>query len=196
MSDLSNYPEEHPETGKVKNPLTGNWVKQSYAKSEGILEQAKQHTQQHFKEEQSGGGEADEIDRLLKEVEETEPGEAFDLTEEELERLDEHAEIDHAEIPDSGFPNEEDFAPGSEEEDGFEQPPTPEGLDQAAQTQQNSGEYQGIYSGQKASGRQRQKDARDKAEEMERKHEEDEVRYVKTEQGGMKMVYPNEDNDQ
>ena len=31
---------------------------------------------------------------------------------------------------------------------------------------------------------------------MEQKHEDEEVRYVRTDAGGMKMVYPNENNDQ
>ena len=108
MSDLENYPEEHPETGKVKNPITGNFVKKSYAKKKDLLEQAKEHTQQHFMEQDDDAPEeSEEIDELLKAAEEADPGEGFDLSEEELERLDERADINHPEVPDSEFPDEE-----------------------------------------------------------------------------------------
>ena len=90
MSDLNDYPEEHPETGKVKNPLTGNWIQTSYARKKDLLEQAKKHTQKHFREEDEEG-ESEEIDQLLQEAENVEPGEAFDLSDEELQRLDEYA---------------------------------------------------------------------------------------------------------
>lgn len=196
MSDLSNYPEEHPETGKVKNPLTGNWVKQSYARKQDLLEQAKQHTQQHFKEEDSGG-ESEEIDELLREAENVDPGEAFDLSEEELERLDERADINHPEIPDSQFPDEEGFDPdGDGDMPGFEQPPTPEGLEDAARQQQSQGDHKGIYSGKGQSQRQRQADRDETKASLQRKHENQDVRYVRTEQGGMKMVHLNEEDDE
>lgn len=196
MADLNQYPEEHPETGKVKNPLTGNWVKKSYAKGEGILEQAKEYTQQYFKEEREDN-DSDDIDQLLQEADDVELGEAFNIDDEDLERLDERADINHPEIPDSEFPDEEGFDPNQEpaEPQNFQQPPTPEGFEEAAQQQQGSGEYKGVYSGQGA-GQSARQEARDSQKQgLEKKHEEDEVRYVKTEQGGMKMVYPNEQND-
>lgn len=180
MAELSDYPEEHPETSKVKNPLTGNWISQDYAKREGVLEQAKEHTQQHFKDKDDAEETTEEIDELLKEAEEVEPGEAFEIEEEDLERLDERADIDHPEVPDSEFPNEEEF----------EKPPTPEGLDQAAKTQENTGEFQGIYSGNPDPQPQQQGD-----KSLDQKHEDEEVRYVRTEQGGMKMVDLTEDED-
>lgn len=202
MSDLSDYPKQNDE-GKVLNPLTGNWVKRSYAKKQDILEQAEQNTQQHFKEQDSSTeSDADEIDRLLREAENLDANEAFDIDEEsldaldddELERLDEHAEINHPELPDSPFPNEEDF---SAEENSFEQPPTPEGLEDAARNQQSSGEHKGIYSGKNAGGHNPQTQQIEESNEknLQQKHDDNEVRYVKTEQGGMKMVYPNEDNE-
>lgn len=201
MADLSDYPTER-EDGKVLNPLTGNWIQKSYAKKQDILEQAKQSTQQHFKEQDSDESEADEIDRLLQEAETLDADEAFeiddldidDLDDDELERLDEHAQIDHPEIPDSQFPNEEDF---SAKENSFEQPPTPEGLEDAARQQQSTGEHKGVYSSRNAARQtpssQQPRTTGDKS--LEEKHDDDEVRYVKTEHGGMKMVYPNEDNE-
>ncbi len=194
MSDLENYPEEHPETGKVKNPITGNFVKKSYAKKKDLLEQAKEHTQQHFMEQDDDAPEeSEEIDELLKAAEEADPGEGFDLSEEELERLDERADINHPEVPDSEFPDEEGFDPDQE----FEQPPTPEGLDDAAQTQKDSGDHQAIYSTGNASRRRPRSSSSSSGEKsMEQKHEDEEVRYVRTDAGGMKMVYPNENNDQ
>lgn len=193
MAKLSDYPETHPETEKVKNPLTGNWVKKSYAKSEGVLEQAKEHTQQHFKELDESGEETEEIDQLLQEAEDVDPGEAFEIDDEELERLDERADINHPEIPDSDFPEEEDFAAESE----FEQPPTPEGLDQAAKTQETSGEdYQGIYSARSAERNQSRQQKADQEKSLQEKHKDQDVRYVRTEQGGMKMVYLNEENEE
>lgn len=189
MSDLNDYPEEHPETEKVKNPLTGNWVTQSYAKKKDLLEQAKKHTQKHFREEDEEG-ESEEIDQLLQEAENVEPGEAFDLSDEELERLDERADINHPEVPDSSFPDEETFAKDSQ----FEQPPTPEGLENAAKHQQSSGDHKGIYSGTGATSRQA--DARQEQQaELQQKHDEDEVRYERTDAGGMKIVYPNEQDE-
>jgi hypothetical protein len=195
MSDLDQYPEEHPETGKVKNPLTGNWVKQSYARKQDLLDQAKQHTQQHFKEE-DGGGESEEIDQLLQEAENVDPGEAFSLEDEELERLDERADINHPEIPDSEFPNEEGFDPAGEDDmPGFEQPPTPEGLEDAARQQQSQGDHKGIYSGKGQAQQQRQADRDETKASLQRKHENQDVRYVRTEQGGMKMVHLDEENN-
>lgn len=197
MADLEDYPDRHPETGKVYNPLTGNWVEPDYARSEGILEQAEQHTRKQLQEQSKDEGEdSEEIDKLLKEVEDVDPGEAFEIDEDELERLDERADINHPEIPDSEFPDEEGFDPQEAETEGFEQPPTPEGLDQAASQQQNQGNYKGVYSGQNASRQQRQKQKSEAKKSMEQKHEDQEVRYVRTEQGGMKMVYPNEENDE
>jgi hypothetical protein len=190
MTELSDYPKTHPETGKVKNPLTGNWIKVSYARREGVLEQAKEHTQQHFKDQDDAGEASEEINQLLQEAQDAEPGEAFKIDDEELERLDERADINHPEIPDSEFPNEEGFSPESE----FENPPTPEGLDQAAKTQENDGNaYQGIYSSKSSSQNQRQQEQVDQEKSLQQKHEDQEVRYVKTEQGGMKMVYPNDE---
>lgn len=191
MSDLEDYPKEHPETGKVKNPITGNFVKKSYAKKKDLLEQAKEHTQQHFMEQDDDAPEeSEEIDELLKAAEEAEPGEGFDLSEEELERLDERADINHPEIPDSEFPDEEGFDPNQE----FEQPPTPEGLDDAAQGSQDSGDHQAIYSTGNASRRKPRTASSSSGEKsMEQKHEDEDVRYVRTDAGGMKMVYPNED---
>lgn len=184
MSDLNDYPEEHPDTGKVMNPITGNWVQKSYAKGEGLLEQAKEHTQKHFMQEDSSKSEKEEIDELLKAAEEADPGEGFDLSDEDLERIDERADIDHPEIPESKFPDEEGFDPAENEEE-FGQPPTPEGLDKAAQTQQKGEDYQGIYSGP---SKKRPQPTEEKG--LEQKHEDEEVRYVRTEHGGMKMVYP------
>lgn len=40
---------EHPETGKVLNPSTENWVTQKYARGIGILQDAKKHTARYFK---------------------------------------------------------------------------------------------------------------------------------------------------
>lgn len=196
MADLSQYPEEHPETEKVKNPLTGNWVKKSYAKGEGILEQAKEHTQQHFKEEREDEG-SEEIDQLLQEADDVELGDAFNIDDEDLDRLDERADINHPEIPESEFPNEEGFDPNQEagETQGFEQPPTPKGFEEAAQQQQSAGQHKGVYSGQSAGKQARQQAREEQKQGLEQKHENDEVRYVKTEQGGMKMVYPNEQNN-
>lgn len=188
MSDLSDYPEEHPETGKVKNPLTGNFITKDYAKREGVLDQAKQHTQQHFMEQDQSGDTSEEIDKLLEEAENAEPGEAFEIEDEELERLDERADINHPEVPDSEFPDEEEF------DNEFKQPPTPEGLDQAAQSQQGSGEdYQGIYSARGNTKPPKPQSTEEKS--FEQKHEDTEVRYVRTEYGGMKTVYPNEQDE-
>ena len=194
MADLEDYPTERPEDNRVKNPLSGQWIKKSYAKSEGILEQAKEHTQKHFKEQDEEGEVSEEIDQLLQEAEEVEPGEAFKVDDEELSRLDERADINHPEIPDSGFPDEEDFDPG--EDTPFDQPPTPEGLDQAAQQSQSSGEYKGVYSGKSSSGQApMQEQAESKRTELEKKHEDQDVRYVKTEHGGMKVVHLDEDEE-
>ena len=193
MADLEDYPTERPEDNRVKNPLSGQWIKKSYAKSEGILEQAKEHTQKHFKEQDEGGEVSEEIDQLLQEAEEVEPGEAFKVDDEELSRLDERADINHPEIPDSGFPDEEDFDP--EEDTPFDQPPTPEGLDQAAQQSQSSGEYKGVYSGKSGGKQPMQEQAESKSTELEQKHEDQDVRYVKTEHGGMKVVHLDEDEE-
>lgn len=195
MSDLSDYPEEHPDTGKVKNPITGNWVKQSYAKKQDLLEQAKQHTQQHFREEDDSVDDSEEIDEILNEAENVDPGEAFDLDDEDLERLDERADINHPEIPDSEFPNEEGFDPDQADTE-FEQPPTPEGFEDAARQQQSSGDHKGIYSGQGASEKQRDQAREEAKSRLEQKHEDQDVRYVRTEQGGMKMVHLDEENDE
>lgn len=187
--DLEDYPTER-EDGKVKNPLTGNFVTQSYAKKKDLLEQAKQHTQEHFRDQDdTEKEESEEIDELLQEAENVDPGEAFSLDDEEgeKEKLDEHAEINHPEVPDSEFPNEEDFA-----DSDFEQPPTPEGLDQAAKSQQGTGEeYQGIYSSRNAS----QPASQGQTKSLEEKHEQNNVRYVRTEHGGMKIVHLDENDD-
>ncbi len=193
MADLEDYPTERPEDGKVLNMITGNWISQSYAKSEGILEQAKEHTQKHFKEQDEEGEVSEEIDQLLQEAEEVEPGEAFKVDDEELSRLDERADINHPEIPESGFPDEEDFDPG--EDTPFDQPPTPEGLDQAAQQTQSSGEYKGVYSGKSGGKQPMQEQTESKPTELEQKHEDQDVRYVKTEHGGMKVVHLDEDEE-
>ena len=192
MAELSDYPEEHPETGKVKNPLTGNFVTQDYAKREGLLEQAKEHTQQHFKEQDDSEEETEEIDQLLQEAEDADPGEAFEIEDEELERLDERADINHPEIPDSEFPEEEGFAAENE----FDQPPTPEGLDEAAKSQKNDGEFQGIYSAKSAGTNRQRQERADQEKSLQQKHEDQEVRYVRTDAGGMKMVYPNDESDE
>lgn len=193
MSDLSNYPETHPETGKVKNPLTGNWIEPSYAKKKDLLQQAKKHTQQHFKEENTE--EEEEIEELLKEAENADPGEAFDLDDEELERLDERADINHPEVPDSDFPEEESFARDSDGK--FQKPPTPEGFENAAKGQKSSGDHKGIYSGTGNRSRQNlQEENQPSSSNFEEKHEEDEVRYERTDAGGMKIVYPNRQNEE
>jgi len=199
---LEEYPEER-EDGKVLNPLTSNWVQQDYAVKQGILEQAKENTQKHFRDQDdTQESVSDEIDQLLKEAEEAEPGEAFkldeddleDLSDEDLRRLDEHAEL-----PDSPFPDQNEFDPDQgAEPDTFQQPPTPEGLENAAQRQGGGqgSQSQGIYSGQSAGRQARTQSNSDNEQSMQEKHENDDVRYVKTEHGGMKMVYPNENNDE
>lgn len=193
MADLEDYPTERPEDERVINPITGNWVLKSTAKSEGILEQAKEHTQRHYKEQDKEGKLSEEIDQLLQEAEEAEPGEAFEIDDEELSRLDERADINHPEIPDSGFPDEEDF--DSEEDTPFDQPPTPEGLDQAAQQSQPSGEYKGVYSGKSSPSKTPMQEQAEPSE-LEQKHENQDVRYVKTEHGGMKVVHLDEDGEE
>ncbi len=190
MSDLSDYPKEHPETGKVKNPLTGNWVKKSYAKKQDLFEQAKQHTQQHFMEEDDSSNESEEIDELLKAAEEVDAGEGFDLSDEELERLDERADINHPELPNSDFPDEEEFA----DEAGFEQPPTPEGLNQAAKNKKNEGEFQGIYNSKNSRSRSNPSSLNESSQ-SQKKEEKEEPYYIRTEHGGLKTVYPSDQNE-
>lgn len=50
---------EHPETGKVINPVTENWISQKYAQNIGVLSEAKQKTADHFREIDETGRDSD-----------------------------------------------------------------------------------------------------------------------------------------
>lgn len=172
------HPEIHPETGKVLNPLTGNWVQQDYAKKQGILEQAKDHTQKHFRQQE--GNDSDEIDELLGEIDDGDADGGFEIDEDEF-------------IPDSGFPDPEEFDPeqGAEpSNDPFETPPTPQGFDEAAKGNKASGgNHKGIYTGKGGGQQQRQGQ-----QQQQQKSEEPEKRYEHTDNGGIRVVYPNQED--
>jgi len=50
MKNFNHPVYEHPENGKVKNPITGNWVTKSYMESLDQLREAKEATAEYFKE--------------------------------------------------------------------------------------------------------------------------------------------------
>jgi len=174
---MSEYPERHPESGRVLNPLTGNWIKPSYAKREDILEKCEEHTQTHFREQDTDSSE--EIDELLDEIDEADAEGGFELDEDEF-------------LPDeSEFPDTDEFDPEQGAEPDFAQPPTPEGFEDAAQQRKSTdADHKGIYTGKGKSGPQRQESNRPDAADEEDK------RYVRTEAGGMKVVYPNRNNSE
>lgn len=176
---MSEYPERHPESGRVLNPLTGNWIKPSYAKREDILEKCEEHTRTHFREQDTESSE--EIDELLDEIDQADAEGGFELDEDEF-------------LPDeSEFPDTSEFDPeqGAEPDEGFAQPPTPEGFEDAAQQRKSTeADHKGIYTGRSESGPQRQKSEKPDVSNDEEK------KYVRTETGGMKVVYPNRDNSE
>ena len=175
---MSEHPERHPETGKVLNPLTGNWIKPSYAKREDILEKCEEHTQTHFREQDTDSSE--EIDELLDEIDEADAEGGFELDEDDF-------------MPESDFPDTSEFDPeqGAEADDGFVEPPTPEGFEEAAQQRKSTeADHKGIYTGKSKTGpRRQQSDSPDAADDEDK-------RYIKTESGGMKVVYPNRNNSE
>jgi len=177
---MSEYPERDPDTGRVLNPLTGNWIKPSYAKREDILEKCEEHTQTHFREQDTDSSE--EIDDLLDEIDQADAEGGFELDEDEF-------------LPDeSDFPDTDEFDPeqGAEPDDGFVQPPTPEGFDDAAQQRKSTdSDHKGIYTGKSKSGPRRQK-----SNNKPNSPDDEEKRYVRTDSGGMKVVYPNRNNSE
>lgn len=173
---MSDYPERHPETGKVLNPLTGNWIKPSYAKREDILEKCEEHTQTHFREKDTESSE--EIDQLLDEIDQADAEGGFELDEDEF-------------IPDdSDFPDTSEFEPDANPEDMFEEPPTPEGFEEAAQQKKSTdADHKGIYTGKSRTGPRRTQ-----SNKSDTTNDEDK-RYIRTETGGMKVVYPDQNDD-
>lgn len=55
MSEYDHPVYERPEDGRVLNPATENWVKQSYAKKIGILQDAKQKTAEFYRQKEKEG---------------------------------------------------------------------------------------------------------------------------------------------
>jgi hypothetical protein len=90
---------EHPETGKVLNPATGNWVQQSYARKIGVLSDAKQKTAEHFRQQEEKAQEAaKKAAKHLKNAEEDDEREVISSAQNrdsEKEQLDETARVEY-----------------------------------------------------------------------------------------------------
>lgn len=150
MKDIiKDQPKRHPDTGKVKNPTSGNFVTVEYADRQGFLEDAEYETQRHFAdlaeenelEKASEEVSSDEIDQLLEETESANPGEAFAAPE----------------VPESEFPEAEQF----------EDPPQLD--DPTAKKSVGDGrvQHKGVYTG--ANANDRPKNEKEAAIEEDRK---------------------------
>ena len=175
MKSLDEYPKRHPETGKVKNPSSGNFVTVAYAERQNFLEEAEFETQRHFSDldQEQAEDPENEIDALLDEVKNTEPGADFGE------------------------------APGADEgeEPLFSQPPTPEGLEEVvtAPEDREGSPPQGVYSGG-GSGNQPtgvssdRVGSTDQEEDSTPKRERRRVKYVRGPAGGQRTIFLDEED--
>lgn len=123
MSKYDHPVYERPKDGRVINPSTNNWVKQSYAQKIGILEEAKRKTAEFYKEkeqeakeaaekavQQINDAESDEDDRKVlssQKVDEDDDREQLDETERvEYTESGEEKRVDHGDTAADKTPDE------------------------------------------------------------------------------------------
>ena len=102
MSDYDHPVYERPRDGRVLNPSTENWVKQSYAQKIGILENAKRKTAEFYREkEEEGRKAAEKAAERISQAEDSDEKENLNSQvepdEEGRENLDETARVQYDE---------------------------------------------------------------------------------------------------
>jgi len=102
MSDYDHPVYERPRDGRVLNPSTENWVKQSYAQKIGILKNAKRKTAEFYREKEEEAREAAEkAAERISQSEDSEEKESLNSQvepdEEGRENLDETARVQYDE---------------------------------------------------------------------------------------------------
>jgi hypothetical protein len=154
--------------GKILNPQTGNWVTQQYAKNIGIYHEAVEATEEHFSDQLKEDADEGEIEDLLSQIDGQDLDDEFDVSE------DDYIDVDPPDM-------EEDFEPK------FSRPPTPPGMgetSQKSQSQDSGRRAGGIYTGG-SEGPTHEKKVTSRDRNPNRK-----VKYVRSENGGMKVVRP------
>lgn len=90
---------EHPETGKVLNPITENFITKNYAQQIGVLSEAKEKTAQYFRDIEEKANQAAEKaeDNILNSDDDEEVIKAQDEVEEDKEVIEETDRVEYDE---------------------------------------------------------------------------------------------------